>query len=174
MNLNSSLFFKINGFAIHNFYLDILAIFFAYYFEYIFITILLIFLFLNFQKYIFIYWYAFLSAILARVVFTETIHQLFYTQRPFNAFSVNLLIPPLDMASFPSGHASFYSAIAFYIFLKNKKLGIFGLVCALLISVSRVFVGVHWPIDIIGGLMVGFISALLVDKFLTKKTLIIN
>jgi len=169
VNLNSSLFFKINGFAVHNFYLDIFAIFFAYYFEYIFIVVLLIFLFLNFQKYISIYWYAFLSAILARVVFVEIIHQLFYTPRPFDIFSVNLLIPPLNMASFPSGHASFYSAIAFYIFLKNKKLGIFALVCALLISVSRVFVGVHWPVDILGGFIVGLISALSIDKFLIKK-----
>jgi undecaprenyl-diphosphatase len=84
---------------------------------------------------------------------------------------INLLISGPNSASFPSGHAAFYSAIAFYILLKDKKLGIFALICAFLISVSRVFVGVHWPIDIVAGFIVGLISALIVDKFLpTKKT----
>ncbi|MDP2820629.1 MAG: phosphatase PAP2 family protein [bacterium] len=171
MNTNTFLFFKINGLAENNFYLDTLGIFFAYYFEYIFIFILLIILFYKYKKEIFIYWRAFLSAIISRFVFTEIIRYFFYRPRPFDSSQINLLIPGPDSASFPSGHAAFYSAIAFYILLKDKKIGGFALICALLISASRIFVGVHWPIDIVAGFVVGLISAILVDKFLpTKKT----
>jgi undecaprenyl-diphosphatase len=171
MSLKDFLFFKINGLAESNICLDTLGIFFAYYFGYIFIFILFILLFLKYKKEILIFWRVVLSAIISRLVFTEIIRYFFYRPRPFVDLPINLLISGPNSASFPSGHAAFYSAIAFYILLKDKKLGIFALICAFLISVSRVFVGVHWPIDIVAGFIVGLISALIVDKFLpTKKT----
>jgi undecaprenyl-diphosphatase len=169
MSINSFLFFKINGLAENNFYLDTLGIFFAYYFEYIFIFLLLIALFFKYKKEILIYWRAFLSAIISRLVFTEIIRYFFYRPRPFVDLPINLLIPAPDSASFPSGHAAFYSAIAFYVFFKDKKIGIFALICAFLISLGRVFVGVHWPIDTLAGFVVGLISALIVGKFLPAK-----
>jgi undecaprenyl-diphosphatase len=169
MNANNFLFLKINGLAENNFYLDTLGIFFAYYFEYIFIFLLLIALFFKYKKDILIYWRVFLSAVVSRFVFTEIIRYFFYRPRPFVDLPINLLISGPNSASFPSGHAAFYSAIAFYIFFKDKKIGIFALICAFLISLSRVFVGVHWPIDILAGFVVGLVSALIVDKFLATK-----
>lgn len=59
--------------------------------------------------------------------------------------------------SFPSGHsttaAGFYSAVAF----NFRKRGL-SIVCALLIvlvGVSRLYLGVHWPLDVVGGWMLG-------------------
>ena len=81
--------------------------------------------------------------------------------------------------SFPSGHAM--GSIAFYgfiIFLLskskiNKNLKIFLSVIIgitiFLIGISRIYVGVHYPSDIIGGFLLGYIILIRSIEFLTKK-----
>ena len=81
-------------------------------------------------------------------------------QRPFEAVSgVKSLIGwPLG-ASFPSGHAMFFSALASGMYVGNKELGLLFACLALVIGVSRIAVGVHWPTDIIAGLILGWLVA---------------
>ncbi len=65
--------------------------------------------------------------------------------------------------SFPSGHASSSFAVAVILFLCFKnKFGNFALILAFLISLSRLYVGVHYPTDVIVGMLLGTISAVLV------------
>jgi undecaprenyl-diphosphatase len=82
-----------------------------------------------------------------------------------NAF-INVLKNPTDF-SFFSGHAaaSFSISMLVYLFLRKKTAWI-GLlfVWALLFTVSRIFVGVHYPIDIIIGALVGSLIAILFYK----------
>lgn len=56
-----------------------------------------------------------------------------------------------DSASFFSGHTVASVACATMIFLHNRKLGIPAICLALLIAVSRLWLGVHWPTDVIFG-----------------------
>jgi undecaprenyl-diphosphatase len=63
--------------------------------------------------------------------------------------------PVENFQSFPSGHAIFLFALSAVIYGFNKKLGIFFLACSAIIALSRVFVGVHWPSDILGGAILG-------------------
>lgn len=64
--------------------------------------------------------------------------------------------------AFPSGHATFFGALAVSVFLQNKKLGIIFIVGALLVAIARVLAGVHWPIDVTVGLLLGTLVSIVV------------
>ena len=64
--------------------------------------------------------------------------------------------------SFPSGHTTNSIACAWVLFRRTpKKWGVPALVMAVLISLSRLYVGVHYPTDVIGGAIIGLICACL-------------
>lgn len=75
---------------------------------------------------------------------------------------IALLIPNPHDFSFPSGHtlASFEAAII--IFLHNKKWGSLSLVLASLIAFSRMYLFVHFPTDIVGGIALATIISMIV------------
>ena len=69
--------------------------------------------------------------------------------------------------SFPSGHTVSAMAVAFTILTQHKKLGVVTLLFALLMGLSRLYVGVHFPTDVYGGIIVGALIALSV--YLAEK-----
>lgn len=93
---------------------------------------------------------------------------IIHTPRPFTLFSqVSSLFPETGFA-FPSGHATFFMAIGFAIFFSHKKAGYIFIFLALLIGIARIMAGVHFPVDIFGGFILGTVTAYLV-RFLYKK-----
>jgi len=158
------LFNLINQYAGKLICLDSLAIFFAKYFEYVLLLSLFIFLAIGFKKYWKMVIESLVSAVLARLVIVNIIRLLWFRPRPFIDNAVNLLIEYPDKAAFPSGHAAFYFALSTIIFLYNKKIGILFYIGSSLIVISRVFIGIHWPTDILAGIIVGVLSALLIKK----------
>ena len=169
MNFDFYIFQKINQFAGKSVCLDSTAIFFARYFEYFLILVLLLFLAKNLKKYRPMVVQAFVAAILSRFVITNIIRWFFPRPRPFIENHVNLLFNynPLE-SSFPSGHAAFYFAVAAIVYSYNKKAGILFYVASFLISISRVFSGIHWPSDILAGALVGIFSGWLIIKIAKK------
>jgi undecaprenyl-diphosphatase len=81
--------------------------------------------------------------------------------RPFLALPAQVLVAPRPHdASFPSDHAAFTSAIGTTLLLgRETGWGIPSLLGALLIGTSRIIVGVHYPSDILGGVLVGVACA---------------
>ena len=80
--------------------------------------------------------------------------------RPYDVnTSVQLLVAKLHDYSFPSGHtaASFASVTALYL-AGEKKLWKPALVLACLIAVSRLYLYVHYPTDVLGGIILGILS----------------
>ena len=85
-----------------------------------------------------------------------TLKPLIGRVRPFVVNpSVELLVaPPLD-ASFPSGHTAVSFAAVFALKASGSPLWKPALVWAVLMSFSRLYLYVHWPTDILGGIVVG-------------------
>lgn len=61
-----------------------------------------------------------------------------------------------SLESFPSGHALVFMALAVAAFFLNRKIGSILLITAFIIGFARMIVGIHWPIDIIAGWILGY------------------
>jgi undecaprenyl-diphosphatase len=82
--------------------------------------------------------------------------------RPFLEHKgLDVLIKGKTDFSFVSDHATLAMALAVGIYLVNRKLGLVGIVLAVLAGFSRVYMGVHYPTDVVGGLALGMAVALL-------------
>lgn len=109
------------------------------------------------------------------LIINVTLKDLIARPRPF---VVNEAITPLitDVSpyrSFPSGHSggSFAAMFALYKWVP-KKIGIPAIVLAALVALSRLYVGVHYPTDILAGCVVGFMCsvwAYYLVRFVSKK-----
>lgn len=75
--------------------------------------------------------------------------------------SVHLLFYRPTDSSFPSNLAAVLFAIAIPIFFKNKTYGSVLLVIAVLASFGRVYIGIHYPFDVLGGAVIGALGALM-------------
>jgi membrane-associated phospholipid phosphatase len=67
--------------------------------------------------------------------------------------------------SFPSDHSSAAFGIAFAVFLFDRLVGSVFLAAAVVIGVGRVFIGEHYPLDVVAGCLIGLGVALLVTRF---------
>lgn len=160
MNLNLELFNAINGLAHKSIALDNIMIALSKYVPEIFMAVLALFYF----------WGVFKGNKKARGVFIDTfaitlinlilsyfIGLIYYVPRPFVSNKVNLLIPHVADASFPSDHAIGTMSIAVGLNKYNKTVGIISILISLLVGVSRIYVGHHFPLDVIGAYVLVFI-----------------
>lgn len=80
---------------------------------------------------------------------------------------ISLIISPPTDYSFPSGHTGASFAAACAIFSHNKKWGIAAISLACLIAFSRLYLYVHFPTDVLGGIIIGIICAV-ISYFVVK------
>ncbi len=168
--MNIAIFQYLHSFAGQSACLDSIIIFLAKYLPYIaFASTGLFFIFgHNRRQELKMIFYAVASVVLSRLIITEIIRYFYHSLRPFIVYNFTPLI--YDYAnSFPSGHAAFFFALAAAIFLFHKKWGIAYFLAAVIIVLSRIMAGVHWPSDILGGIIVGGGSAMLIN-FLARKS----
>ncbi len=97
--------------------------------------------------------------------------------RPYDLNTViqsELLVSVLSDFSFPSGHtlASFEAATV--LLIRDKRFGIPAMVLAVLIALSRLYLYVHYPTDVLAGAVLGigiaFLACFIIDKLYTKFT----
>lgn len=107
-----------------------------------------------------------LSLILTTIIGEGIIKHLVKRKRPFYQTKEELLINKPITYSFPSGHtASSFAALAVFIQM-NGKLGLVLSPIATLIAFSRLYLKVHYPTDVIFGMILGFICGVSVVSFL--------
>lgn len=100
------------------------------------------------------------------VVANQAVSHLWERPRPFAAHPAltHLLSAPSPDPSFPSDHAAAAFAIAFAVLAFSRWAGIGFLAAATLIGLSRVALGLHYPSDVLAGMLVGWAAALLVTQ----------
>ncbi len=105
---------------------------------------------------------ALLAAFLGRAVIISIIRAFFMRPRPFVIAKVNEILPHIpNDGSFPSTHTTVMFALAFTLLTYDLRWGITYLIIAFISGSMRVVVGVHFPLDIFGGILVGYLAAAL-------------
>ncbi len=84
----------------------------------------------------------------------------FFRPRPFTVREVHLLFYLCTDSSFPATATALAFAQAFAVFLFNRRIGAIMLILSLYLGFARVMAGVHFPLDIVGGLLLGLSAAL--------------
>lgn len=100
-----------------------------------------------------------LSLVGSLIVTNGLLKNFIMRPRPYSVWSIDLLIEKNPEYSFPSGHTSAAFAAAWMIYLNKKKLGIYVLVIAILMGLSRIYLFMHYPTDILGGAVIGILIA---------------
>jgi undecaprenyl-diphosphatase len=103
-----------------------------------------------------------------------------YRTRPIHETALHFLIPfgeypaTLDnFSSFPSDHAALFFALATGLFFVSKRVGIFAILYTLfIISLPRIYFGLHYPTDIIAGAFIGIITAHIGNLYLNQSKII--
>ncbi len=109
------------------------------------------------------------ASIMLAAVMTPFLKNIFKRLRPYQCSDKIELLRDVDGYSFPSGHsstsASLFSSVAM-MFKESKALQVLAIVMPFLVAFSRIYLGAHWPTDVIVGLAVGYLCCLLATKLI--------
>ena len=118
-----------------------------------------------------------LVALLFSGAITVLLKHVIHEPRPFMVLdNVHLLITEDDLDSFPSGHVTSTVAVVTSLILNMKELAkkyylaidIVLIIFAIFIAFSRMYVGVHFPGDVLAGAVVGLVGAFVINRFKDK------
>jgi undecaprenyl-diphosphatase len=100
------------------------------------------------------------------LIINAVIGEFYFEPRPFAVHDdVHLLLPHAADASFPSDHTTGAFALSFGVFLFHRKLGSIMILFALVTGISRIYVGHHYPLDVMGSIVVASLASIVIYKF---------
>ena len=110
--------------------------------------------------------------VLCSTVVNGIVKNLIKAPRPFEKGVVTpIRVETATSYSFPSGHtqnaASFWGSTM--MIFKNKSTYILGIVMIALTAFTRLYLGVHWPVDVIAGIIIGLIVVVVADKLYNEE-----
>lgn len=180
--MNDIIFLRIFSLAHQSNFLDWLIVFSAETFGYIMVVVAFIYLFFQIDG-VFDYHTPFLQLKnkfkeISLVFFTSIfawglsgiLKHFIISPRPFLYFeNLKPLFLHGGFESFPSGHAMFFSALAMSLYFIHKRVGIIFIFVALIVGFARIAAGVHFPIDIFTGYILGSTIALVFNLIFRKN-----
>jgi undecaprenyl-diphosphatase len=161
--MDTTLFRAINDLAGTSIVLDAIGIFAASWLLWVELVVIAEFWFLR-QRERFITALCAIAASAGAWLVNQGIGSVYFRPRPFVVLAEmhKLISKSVDEKSFPSDHATIAFALAVSVLLVNPRWGTVLMVIAFVIALGRVYVGVHYPADVLGGAIVGCASALAV------------
>lgn len=159
------------GIASENSSIRLVTVFFGYWSGYVIFSAFLLWTLLVWRqngKLVFFAQTA-LAALSSRIVL-EIIRAMWDIKRPFLALGMTPLFNPFESGpSLPSGHATFYFALAAVAWNQSRKASVALFTAALLMGIGRIAAGVHWPADIIAGAIIGIAAGRLAIRFIPSS-----
>lgn len=167
LDWGESSFFQIYNLAYKNPILDTLMVFGAEYLIFIVVFFVAVSFFLGKtqdKKAVILSFLGLLTAFLL----VKLIRVFYLEPRPFVTFPITPLVNHEADAAFPSVHTTILATIAFaYTYYKSKLASLFWIL-AIWTGFARIFTGLHYPFDILGGILVSFLSILFIATVLKK------
>ncbi|MBA9026441.1 undecaprenyl-diphosphatase [Peribacillus huizhouensis] len=161
--MNYNLFKSINQLAGHYPFLDGLMAGVTNYALIIYAIVLLLIWFIGKDQYKKTVVYAAITGVLG-LFLNFVIGHIYFEPRPFVTHPVNLLVKHTADASFPSDHTTGAFALALAVLFVHRRIGIGMLLFAFLTAFSRIYVGHHYPLDILGSFIVSLVISSIVYK----------
>lgn len=162
-------FAAIHGLSGRNFLADVAGIFLGEWFPYLLVIGFLVLIFLQegARRRMYLFAEGALAVILARGIVTPVIRFFYHEVRPFAFYGISPLFTTNGW-SFPSAHMAllFSLATVAWFSARSRARGLWYFVLAALVGVARIYAGLHWPLDIVGGAVIGIASALVIRALL--------
>jgi undecaprenyl-diphosphatase len=150
----------LNGFAGKSRFLDVGIIFCATYLPFALGALFFVYLYVvpTTSERMTVFLTATLSSFGARFIVAEAIRLLYKRPRPFVTHQLHPLVSQ-NQWSFPSGHAVFFFALAQAVYFFSPLWGVSFFALSVVVAISRVAAGVHYPSDVLAGALTGVLVA---------------